>query len=509
MPDTKDEGGDGYSQPAPAKTPPFRGPAAPAPARSPLRAAGPMSGRVTVPPFMPPIQQGGPRPGTSRQPGPVVRPYVAPSVPPRRTATPVMQAAIDDAALTASVTAEHTTRAVPYEGERYFAPVNSPLSSPAGLEHFSDDPASITVELRRAPPAYAAPVPPAPVPEPERIADPADEAIQSIDAYVMRGEPSAEDEAPNAETIAETVVAGGMKESDLPAAPYFSIDPPASFAAVTPPAPSQEIAAATVEDVLPSPEDIERERAALVDAIVGAVAQAAEDEDAARDRKIDRDAVRLFAADPFEDDAGDTGTPAPPSPFDDDPDIRHNMMSGRINDFADTPYSVQRPTPVEPWSPPGFSGPWGATPGPIRSVTPPLGVPVAPPPVSEYPPVPPFANPRSPTPTHFTAIVPPHRSTPLASAPVPPPSMSRPSGRATPVRSPTPVFVPIPTPLSVPAVPDLAGARAVAGALETVAAKIRAGHLVVSGEIPEGLDEEATHAGYLAAALAALLGVRH
>jgi hypothetical protein len=71
------------------------------------------------------------------------------------------------------------------------------------------------------------------------------------------------------------------------------------------------------------------------------------------------------------------------------------------------------------------------------------------------------------------------------------------------------VFVPIPTPLSVPAVPDLAAARAVAGALETVAAKIRAGHLVVSGEIPEGLDQEAAHAGYLAAALAALLGVRH
>ena len=77
------------------------------------------------------------------------------------------------------------------------------------------------------------------------------------------------------------------------------------------------------------------------------------------------------------------------------------------------------------------------------------------------------------------------------------------------MRSPTPVFVTIPTPLSVPAVPDLAGARAVANALETVAAKIRAGHLVVGGEVAEGVDEDATHAGYLAAALAALLGVRH
>jgi hypothetical protein len=71
------------------------------------------------------------------------------------------------------------------------------------------------------------------------------------------------------------------------------------------------------------------------------------------------------------------------------------------------------------------------------------------------------------------------------------------------------VFVAIPTPLSVPAVPDLASARAMANALETVAAKIRAGHLVVSGEVAEGVDEDATYAGYLAAALAALLGVRH
>jgi hypothetical protein len=422
-----------------------------------------------------------------------------------------MQAAIDDAALTASVTAEHTTREVRYEGEQYFAPVNSPLSSPAGLEGFSDDPASITVELRRVPQAYAPfapPAPPAPVaphPQPERVADPADEEIPSIDAYVMPADPAAADEAPNAGFVAKDAVVAGMKESDLPPAPYFSIDPPAFLVAAMPPMPSQEIVNAPAEDVTLSPQDIERERQALVDAIVGAVAHAAEDQDAARDRKIDRDAVRLFAADPPVADAEDTSRRAQPSPFDDDPDISHNMMSGRINDFADIPYAAQRPTPVEPWSPPGFTRPWGATPGPIRSVTPPLGVPVAPPPVSGYPPVPPFGNPRSPTPTHFTAIVPPRRITPLETAPVPPRNVSRP----TPVRSPTPVFVPIPTPLSVPAVPDLAAARAVAGALETVAAKIRAGHLVVSGEIPEGLDQEAAHAGYLAAALAALLGVRH
>jgi hypothetical protein len=71
------------------------------------------------------------------------------------------------------------------------------------------------------------------------------------------------------------------------------------------------------------------------------------------------------------------------------------------------------------------------------------------------------------------------------------------------------VFVRTPTPLSVPAIPDVAGARAVAVALETIAARIRAGHLVVQGEVSESLNEDATHAGYLAAALAALLGVRH
>jgi hypothetical protein len=506
MPDTKDEGGDGCpDHPAPAKTPPFRGPAGPAPARPPLRAAGPMKGRVTVPPFMPPIQQGGPRPGALRQPGPIVRPYVAPPVPPRRTATPVIQVAIDDAALTASVTAEHTTHAVRHKEEQYFAPINSPLSPAASLEGFSDDPASITVELRRVPQAYAPPVPPATQPQPERIVDPADEAIPSIDAYVMAPESSTANETPAAESVVEGVAAAGMKESDLPPAPYFSIDPPAFLAAGTPPTARHEIEDAPADDMTLSPQDIERERQALVDAIVGAVAHAAEDADAARDRKIDREAVRLFAADPPAAGAEDTSKPMPPSPFDDDPDISHNMMSGHINDFADTHYATQRPTPVEPWSPPGFSRPWGATPGPIRSVTPPLGVPVAPPPVSGYPPVPPLGNPRSPTPTHFTAIAPPRGITPLANPPVPPRSL----GRQTPVRSPTPVFVPIPTPLSVPAVPDLAGARAVAGALENVAAKIRAGHLVVTGEIPEGLDEEAAYAGYLAAALAALLGVRH
>jgi len=508
MPDIKDEGGEGDSQrPAPAHTPPFRGPAGPASSRPPLRAAAPVSGRATVPPFMPPIQQGGPRPGTARQPG-LVAPYAAPFAKPRRpAATPVMQAAVDDA----SVTAEHTTRVVPYEGEQYFAPVNSPLSSPAGFEGFSDDPASVTVELRRVPQIYAPPEPPVAETVEGPAAPAADESILSIDAYVLRPEAAAPAMAADESGTADVL---GDGDADPPPA-YFSIDSPMPIAAAVPlpPIPVPDVPAT---DVALNADEVERERQALVDAIVGAVAHAADDQDAARDRKIDRDATRLFTADPFgepgadavddaADDAADhAGISAGPSPFDDEPDVTHNMMSGHINDFADARYMVERPVPAEPWSPPGLT-PWGPTPASIPSVTPAFGSPAAPPPPSEFPPIPPFGKLRRPTPTHVTPILPPRIVTPLSVAGVPPRSASRP----TPVRSATPVFVRTPTPLSVPAIPDVAGARAVAVALETIAARIRAGHLVVQGEVSESLNEDATHAGYLAAALAALLGVRH
>jgi hypothetical protein len=504
MPDIKDEGGEGASQrPAPAHTPPFRGPAAPAESRPPLRAAAPASGRATVPPFMPPIQQGGPRPGTSRQPGPVAAPFAKPR---RAGATPVIQAAVQRPVDEASVTAEHSSRLVPYEGEHYFAPVNSPLSSPAGLEGFSDDPASVTVELRRAPQIQVSPERPAePLEAP--AAPPADEHILSIEAYVVRPEATATgmvgDEPASADVL-------GDGEADPPPA-YFSIDSPTPIAAAVPLPPIPVLDELATGAATPSVEEVERERQALVEAIVGAVVDAADDQDAARDRKIDRDANRLFAADPIgepgaDGDAGqadDAGIPAGPSRFDDDPDVTRNMMSGHISDFADSPYMMERPVPAEPWSPPGLS-PWGPTPASIPSLTPAFGSPAAPPPASEFPPIPPFANLRRATPTHTTPILPPRSVTPL-SAPVAP---ARTAARPTPVRSPTPVFVPIRTPQSVPAVPDLASARAVAGALETVAARIRAGHLVVRGEVSESLDEDATYAGYLAAALAALLGVR-
>jgi hypothetical protein len=418
-----------------------------------------------------------------------------------------MQAAVPGPVDEASVTAEHTRRLIPYEGEQYFAPVNSPLSSPAGFEAFSDDPASVTIELRRVPQFH---VPPERPVEPEEAAavSPADGPILSIDAYVMRAEPGTAGMAADDPVSADVL---GDRHVDPPPA-YFSIDSPMPIAAAVPvpPIPVPDEVAADV--AMPSPEEIERERQALVEAIVGAVAHAADDQDAARDRRIDRDATRLFTADPFgeqgadagEEQANHTGIPAGPSPFDDEPDVTHNMMSGHTNDFADSRYMVERPVPTEPWSPPGLS-PWGPTPASMPSLTPAFGSPAAPPPASEFPPIPPFGKLQRPTPTHTTPILPPRIVTPLSVPVVPPRTASRP----TPVRSPTPVFVPIPTPLSVPAVPDVAGARAVAGALETIAARVRAGHLVVRGEVSEGLDEDATHAGYLAAALAALLGVRH
>jgi hypothetical protein len=75
---------------------------------------------------------------------------------------------------------------------------------------------------------------------------------------------------------------------------------------------------------------------------------------------------------------------------------------------------------------------------------------------------------------------------------------------------PSKVYVPAamsPTPASVPVLADFEGSRAVVHALETVASQIRIGHLVVVGDVPRGDDVTSLAAG-LAAALAALLGVR-
>ena len=63
------------------------------------------------------------------------------------------------------------------------------------------------------------------------------------------------------------------------------------------------------------------------------------------------------------------------------------------------------------------------------------------------------------------------------------------------------------TPAVVPALQDLAASRVVAYALETVANRIRAGQIVVAGQVPSG-DDAASLAAAVAAALAALLGVQ-
>jgi hypothetical protein len=66
---------------------------------------------------------------------------------------------------------------------------------------------------------------------------------------------------------------------------------------------------------------------------------------------------------------------------------------------------------------------------------------------------------------------------------------------------------PSPTPIAVPALQDIAASRAIAHALETVAAQIRAGEIVVAGQVPVG-EDVGSLAAAVAAALAALLGVQ-
>jgi hypothetical protein len=467
-----------------------------------------MHGRMTVPPFLPPIERGGPLPGAPTQPKMVVPPYVAPYVAPTRPAafTPATQAALDDAALAATVTAEHTSGVVPYTGTPGSDHWSADLRVSAVPADPGDDLAATTVEMKRAVKAPDSP---------DRLsASCADEDLQSIDAYVERA-----------------VLAQRDDDVGIHADPSFSLrgrgappPPPTLFTEDSHPpqgsmASLEADADATTADVPaltgPAAEQVERERQALVEAIVGAVVHAAVDQDAERDREIDHDAMRLFAADPFEEpfeessirhvhDGGDAAAEVSPPPvFDDESDIMHDARSDSVRDFSDASYLVQLPVPTEPWSPPGIIQPRRGTPRSVPTTTPAMGNPIASPPASAYPPLEPMGRPRSPTPRRVTPVMPHRVITPYSS-----PAISTRPVRATPVRSPTPIFVSIPTPRSVPAVPDPAAARAVAGALETVAAQIRAGHLVVTGDVPQGTDE-ATHAAYLAVALGALLGVRH
>src|SRR5579883_1044285 len=95
-------------------------------------------------------------------------------------------------------------------------------------------------------------------------------------------------------------------------------------------------------------------------------------------------------------------------------------------------------------------------------------------------------------------------------------SYTPPSGvrRATPPRVaaqvPAQVTAQVPvsvTPPSIPVLPDLAASRAAARALETLALRVRAGEVPVSGDLPDGDDIASVGAG-VAAALAALLRTR-
>jgi len=495
MPDSNDEPS-GSQRSAPPHTPPFRGPVGPAVARPALRPVLAMHGRMTVPPFLPPIERGGPRPGTPAQPGMLVPPYIAPARVPAYT--PGTQAALDDAALAATVTAEHTTGGVPYQGTPHTGHWSAELRGSPGTVDAGDDLAAKTVELVRVVDASDTP---------DRVAESsADAGMQSIDAYVERPVLAQQDADADIRTDASVMLRG---RAAPPPPTLFTEDPYPPHASMA----SREIAAAATSTggVAHPANQVERERQALVDAIVGAVEHAAIDQDAERDREIDHDAMRLFAAGAFEEpliqhahDVGHESAEAPPPPmFEDDSEVMHDVRPDGVNDFVDASYLAQLPIPAEPWSPPGAVCPSPGTPRSVPTTTPAMGNPATRPPASAYPPLEPMGRPRRPTPRRVTPVMPHRVITPYST-----PAIATRPVRATPVRSPTPIYVSIPTPRSVPAVPDPAAARAVAGALETVAAQIRAGHLVVTGDVPQGTDE-ATQAAYLAAALAALLGVRH
>jgi hypothetical protein len=473
MPDTNDEPGGSHRGTQP-HTPPFRGPAGPMVTRPALRpmAAG-MQGRLTVPPFMPPIERGGPRPGTVGQPRLLVPPYVAPS-------------------------------AAPYV-RPYVAPVRSPIDVPA-IRSAADDVAVVgvvTAEYTTADLAYEL----APFLE--------DDGILSIDAYVQRvsaavdADTSLADAAPSHGPYEERHALPFAAVDALP--PYMSIATPAFEADGLPPDVTPAVIPEGMSDVSPvtaarAADEIERERQALVDAIVGAAVQAAADKAAQRDRDIDHGAMRLFAADPFEEPfmqhAHEDADPALPSPFDDDPHVISDVRSSGLNDISDSSYLVRAPTPAESWSPPSLAARRG-TPRSVPTTTPPIGIPTACPPDSDASSLAGPAGPRSPTPRRMTPVVSSRMITPYLAPAIP----YAPAVAPTPVRGTTPVALSMPTPRSVPAVPDVDGARTVAGALEMVAAQIRAGHIVIAGDVPPGTDQS-TQAACLAVALAALLGVR-
>jgi hypothetical protein len=128
----------------------------------------------------------------------------------------------------------------------------------------------------------------------------------------------------------------------------------------------------------------------------------------------------------------------------------------------------------------------------------------------------PGAGMRRPTPgrgtwRRVTPVLPSQAITPIASPIIRPTIEERETAEgATQAASPPLQAVPAlryPTPVAVPAVVNIESSRAVVRALETVAARVRAGELPIAGQVPIGDDPWALAAG-VAAALAALLGVR-
>jgi hypothetical protein len=222
------------------------------------------------------------------------------------------------------------------------------------------------------------------------------------------------------------------------------------------------------------------------------------------DDSADAEREHLVAADPFEEPFLGTGrgTMSPePLVFDEGPELIKDITSDDLKDVHAASYAES--TTIDSTSTPVVSS--RPETGGSRRLTPSLGIPlVSPPPPSERPIGPARMRVSRGTPQRVTPILSMRTVTPMSTPVVP----RTPVIPATPVRSPTPIGVVSLTPRSIPALVDIANARAAAEALESVAASIRAGHLIVSGDIPGGTEPEA-HAAALAAVLAALLGVRH
>jgi hypothetical protein len=197
------------------------------------------------------------------------------------------------------------------------------------------------------------------------------------------------------------------------------------------------------------------------------------------------------------------GTPEVPSSTDNEfpYDLSANVMSDDITDMFAERYAAPPPVPM-PEPLPGQRRPARKTPvlgaPPVEETPTSVGraqmaarIGRRATPVLGSPPVTPLQNP----------VI---RRTPMggAIAAIEPAALDR-IGTPLPLAS----LAPMPTPVAVPAMQDLSASRAVAHALETVAARVRAGQLVVVGDVPVGDDVSSLAAG-IAAALAALLGVQ-